>query len=241
MKIVTEWEVPQGDGAPILTMPNVPKPLHSLAPRTIMGATAWKEAREACYEACNRHCEVCGAECGPGKMDAHELYDYDFEKCEARFNRLVGLCKSCHGIIHSGRMLTMFHNHNFYYTKDYLLTSLERSFELVQKWNKLHEDAEPLRVWATILAWADEPSLGDEVRQLIDDYGIHFYTAENAMGENGTWNKWKLIYDGTEYYSPYEDMAAWADEMAKKNGEDNTSLFVGDEFEELRKNIQSMK
>lgn len=210
------------------------------APRTIMGAGQWDETRKACYEACNRHCEICGAECGPGKMDAHELYDIDYEACTSTFVRLVGLCKKCHtGFIHSGRAITCYRNHVPLWSKDVMLDAARHGFELVHNWNKLHPDAEPLRVWRTFIDWLSEPSLHDELSQMIKEYDIHFYTAKNADGENGTWNKWKLIYNDTEYYSPYEDMAAWAAEMDKNNKQDlaRNNLFAGDEFEELRKNI----
>lgn len=247
MKVVTKWTVPEGGGAPLLTMPNIPKPLQGnlCQPRTIVGKTEWDKMRKECYELAGDICEACGQKlCGRTKGEyplhhAHELFSYDFDNCTATFERVVCLCPACHvGFLHSGRAITMYLNHNFYYTKEFMLENLERAFKLIHQWNVTHSDQEPLRIWATILRWADEPSLAEGVNRLIKEYDIHFYTAANAMGENNTWSKWKLIYDGTEYYTPYEDDSAWQRAMDEKNGIETASLFEGDVFEELRKNIK---
>lgn len=247
MKIVNEWKVPEGSGIPLLTMPNIPKPLHGdgMQPRTIVGKTEWDKMRKACYEEHDDVCEICGTKCRSTREgdlplhQCHELFSYDFVECIAKFERLCCICYRCHMFIHSGRAITMYRNHNPWHTKDYMVDLARHGFELISKWNKLHPDEEPLRLWSTIVGWCNEPSLGNAISQMIDDYDIHFYSAPNAMGENGTWNKWKLIYDGEEYYSPYQDDRDWEVAMDKKSGIDNTSLFVGDEFEELRRNIKA--
>lgn len=102
-KVVKE-EIPYNDYMYCVTVPSsffvvryhgVVMVTGNCAPRAIMGATEWNKARTACYEACNRHCEICGAECPPGKMDAHELYNFDYVEKTATFVRLIGLCKQC--------------------------------------------------------------------------------------------------------------------------------------------------
>lgn len=214
---VKKWEPVADKGAPILSMPNVPLPLHSLAPRTIMGATEWNKTRTACYEACERKCEICGTYCDNGKLDGHELYAYDFEKCEAKLVRIVGLCKRCHGFIHSGRALTCFKNRIPLWTEEVLLNTAEYGFNLIDDWNKKHPDDKPLRVWATYLDWVKRPELKQEMNKLIEQYNIQFYHADNAQGQNGTWDKWHLLYNDTEYYSPFADRADWEKEMEARN------------------------
>lgn len=57
---VDHWEVPDKNDARILTQPNIVYPLHSLAPRTVLGATVWNHMRKATYAAANNVCEICG-------------------------------------------------------------------------------------------------------------------------------------------------------------------------------------
>lgn len=243
MEMRTKWEAPEGGGAPLLTMGNIARPLHLLAPRTIMGMTSWNKMRKECYEACDYTCEACGTKCEKGKCHSHEMYDVDYENCIARFNRVVGLCPICHvGFIHSGRALTCYRNHIPLWTKDYMLTNAEHGFKLIDDWNRKHPNDEPLKVWATIKRWLEEPSLHGELRELIDQYHIEFWGAKNNEGENGTWNKWKLVYNDTEYYSPYEDRAAYEAKMEENNSDPKNrpkDLFQGEEFEILRRNINA--
>lgn len=210
------------------------------APRTIMGAKAWDEARKACYEACDRKCEICGADCPSGRMDAHELYDINYKAKTCTFVRLIGLCKKCHsGVIHSGRAITMYKNHMPLWTKQIMLEAAEHGFELVQKWNKSHETDPPLKMFATIKDWLKEPSLQPELQGLIDKYGIEFYDVP-ATDTADDFGKWRLIYDGVEYFSPYKTKAEWEAAMEVKNGQEKAiseNLFGGDIFTELREMI----
>lgn len=245
MPKVTTWTAPEGGGAPLLTMPNVPHPLHGLAPRTIMGSAAWKAYREQVYAEHDDVCEICGQKlCGKLKGDyplhhAHEVYDIDYEAKTCTFIRACCICPACHtGFIHSGRAITMYKNHMPLWSKEVLLDGAEHGFELVHKWNKLHPDSQ-LKVFQTIEEWLKEPSLKEELQALIDQYEIQFYHVPDTDTKKD-WGKWKLIYDDTEYYSPYQSKEEWKAMMDKNNhreAENNKQLFSGDEFEELRNNL----
>lgn len=237
------WQVPKGGGAPHLCQPNIPHPLHSLAPRTIMGPTEWNKARTACYEACDRHCEVCGVECPSGRMDAHELYSFNYHTKTAIFVRLIGLCKTCHSFIHSGRAITCYKQHLPLWTTQVMLDTAEHGFNLVSEWNRRHPDNPPYRCYQTFLDWLKEPSLAEPLQKMIDQYGIEFYYTPKT-DKKSDWMQWKLLYNDTEYYSPYRSQAEWQREMDKKNQQDlanNKNLFEGDVFDELRRNLAEAK
>jgi len=90
----------------ILTHPNIPKPLHGIAPRTIVNSRTWWDVeRKKCYAAASQRCEACGAaraDAWPNRwLEAHECYDYQ-PNGHIVFNRLVCLCPACHKFIHSG-------------------------------------------------------------------------------------------------------------------------------------------
>ena len=114
-----------------------------------------------------------------------------------------------------------------------MLNLARHGFELVQKWNKLHE--EKLKMFSTIATWLEEPSLHDELETMINEYAIEFYTVPPTDTPED-WGEWKLIYDDTEYWSPYQSTDQWAEAMGAKN-DDKNNLFEGDVFAELRKNI----
>lgn len=156
----------------------------------------------------------------------------------ARRDGLVFVTGNCHtGVIHSGRAVTMYKNHTPLWTKDIMLRAAEHGFELVSKWNKLHKDKKPLKMFSTFLDWLKEPSLAIEMKELIDKYHIEFYDVP-ATDTKENWGKWKLIYNGAEYYSPYSTLEEWEEAMqseSERQVAQNKNLFEGDVFEELIK------
>lgn len=83
----------------LLGQANIPKPLHGINPRTIMGAAAWSKHRQTIVQN-NPYCTACGAEnCA---LDLHEDYDIDYNACIMKIRSYVPLCKRCHSFIHSG-------------------------------------------------------------------------------------------------------------------------------------------
>lgn len=95
----------------ILLHPNIPKPLHGLNPRTLMGAQWWDIKRKESYAKNDFHCWACGVH----KKDAvyhkwlegHECYNIDYKKGTAEMTEVTALCHCCHNYIHSGRLLMM--------------------------------------------------------------------------------------------------------------------------------------
>jgi len=101
----------------LLLHPNIPKPLHGLAPRTLMKAKRWNEVRREAYAKNNYHCWACGAYREYDKeklrfveesLDCHEFYDIDYEAKTSTIVEFVALCKACHSYVHSGRMNGMY-------------------------------------------------------------------------------------------------------------------------------------
>ena len=220
---VSEWSAPpfqEGPDARILTMPNIPQPLqgYGMQPRTIEGKDRWDEMRHKCYLDAHYRCQACGRSVSsPGEAQAHEMFSFDFDAKEAKFERLVCLCDECHKFIHSGRSITAF-KRDTGMKKDELLSIIRHGFELIRNYNLRNK--ETLLAYATISESLKSDSIGEEVQRMVCDYDISFYSQTSSKGEG--WSQWKMFYKGKEYATPYKDHNQYNNAMKKQHkGEQN--------------------
>lgn len=207
---VASWEAPKGEGAPIITMPNVPKQLFGHAPRTILGQSAWDKMRKRCYFDADYKCQICGKEVvGPDKQ-AHELYSYYWKNGLAVFERVICCCRDCHNFIHSGRMQSLYKAGSPLMSKEHLLNVVEHGFKLISAYNKEHPEEE-VRAYGTILSYLRNEDLREPVSKLINKYGIKFY-GENE-NHTATWSDWRLRIDDVEYAGPFKSREEWEEKM----------------------------
>lgn len=86
----------------------IPKPMHGLAPRVVLGSKWWNLTREAAYESTDKHCVACGVHQYYATwhqwLEGHEFYDIDFLLGRMVYRETVPLCHFCHNYIHSGRL-----------------------------------------------------------------------------------------------------------------------------------------
>lgn len=243
VKLVTKWEPPEGDDLrPLIAMPNLPKPTHALAPRTLLGAGTWDRIRKSCYAMADNTCEICGEK--PENLrhrHAHEVYSIDYEKGEVRFVRAFCICALDHlGCIHTGRAITLFKHNNPLYPKEFLLEGAEKAFKLISEYNKDHPEAD-LRAYVTYLEYLKCAELTEPMAELIDKYDIKFYMEDPK--KTATWEKWKLIIGNKEYPTPYKNEKAWKEAMEKQEQKDSARIlqknieekFTGGIYDELNK------
>lgn len=92
----------------ILLHPNIPKPLHTLAPRNILGNRWWNATRKRAYRSTHFHCQACGVPKEKAKyrqwLEGHELYSINYPLGRLVYLETVPLCHFCHNYIHSGRL-----------------------------------------------------------------------------------------------------------------------------------------
>lgn len=115
--------LPRGKRRPeLLLCANIPKPLHRVNPRTILGKKWWDETRQKAAEETNQHCLACGVHKGRAKgkqwLEGHEIYEIDYVQGRSTYIETVPLCHYCHNFIHDGRLQALLDKgeitHNFY-------------------------------------------------------------------------------------------------------------------------------
>ena len=84
----------------LLMHPQIPPPLHGLAPRVVMGRKWWDEQRRIAYAKHDDKCHCCGIHKSKAKyrkvLEAHEAYKIDWTAGRAELEEIVALCHSCH-------------------------------------------------------------------------------------------------------------------------------------------------
>jgi hypothetical protein len=107
LKSVQAKEVAWKRRPEVLLHPQIPKPLHGLAPRVVLGKAWWDQERKAAYASTMFHCIACGVHkkmTPRGWLEGHEIYDIDYAKGIATYIETVPLCSTCHAYIHQGRL-----------------------------------------------------------------------------------------------------------------------------------------
>ena len=182
----------------LLSSPSIPKPLHGVNPRTILGKRWWDVQRQEAYSKHDYRCYACGVPKQNADfykhLEAHEDYNIDYETGKVELREIVALCHSCHNFIHSGRLYTIYRNGEI--SKDKVLDILNHGFDICQRNNV-------------------KPYYGSFlVRYMLDEYSE--ILAEQYAKNDGwfpkkvaDWDKWHLVVEGKEYYSPFKDIEDW--------------------------------
>src|SRR5581483_565988 len=196
----------------LLLHPNIPKPLHGLNPRTIMGQAWWDEQRQRAYATHKYRCWACGvhkmnAEIKP-QLEAHENYEIDYAKGRMKIIEIVALCPMCHAFIHNGRVQALTLNGEMEYVNAWRI--LHHGFNVLKKAG-LPPNPFALRVAATLTK--NDPDAPIWAKPII----LAPLIIDNPMPEGGEdieWGDWRLVFGGKEYKPLFPTVEDW---MAKYN------------------------
>lgn len=175
----------------ILTHPHIPKPLHGIAPREIMGKDWWDKERQKVYALYGYHCAACGVHKSKAKkhkwLEAHEFWDINYETGICKIQSIEPLCHYCHNFIHSGRLSVIIDKEK---SEKEVKEILEHGFKILSD-NKL-------------LCFPFTLSLGIDLDCNTYDVKTYILRTENIL-----WTDWKLIWDGKEYRSKFQSEKEW--------------------------------
>ncbi len=180
----------------LLLHPNLVKPLHGVSPRLLKGRKWWDEVRQGAYAENNYCCWACGTWKHKAHyrqwLEAHERYNINYVNGIVTLEEVVALCKACHSFIHSGRMWALFMKGEV--SMIFLEDVLGRGIRILR--------AAGLSAYA-FFGTADIALI---LRINGDDL---LAASRRRTRKTAEWDKWRLVLDGEEHYSPYADEDAW--------------------------------
>lgn len=169
----------------ILLCPNVPKPMHGVTPREILGIKWWNKTRRAAYKSTAFHCLACGVSRFRAKvhqwLEGHELYGVNYTKGRITYLKTVPLCHFCHNYIHDGR-----------------LTALLEKGEI------------PQRRFIAIIQHGDKVLADAGLRKLTYKEREDEAVDKLLNGEVAKWEDWRLVLLGEEYPPKFKSERQWA-------------------------------
>ncbi|MFM6079802.1 MAG: hypothetical protein ACKPCI_15055 [Dolichospermum sp.] len=191
----------------LLLHPNVPKPLHGLAPRVILGDSWWREQKEKAKQKSDNFCQACGVSPKEAKyhqwLETHECYSI-YANGKMEFKTCVALCHSCHSFIHDGRMQMMVNSGH---------CSEEKYFDILDHGNKI------LSNW-----WGRNIKVKDKFNGSVDPQFINKANSQNSIlrweyweDDDCRWGDYHLILYGQRYESKFRDYCHWLEYYAKKS------------------------
>ena len=182
----------------ILTHPNIPKPLHGVSPRTILGEEAWNKIRKEVYKKYDYHCAACGVHKSEAKkhkwLEAHEYWNINNWTGECEVVSIEPLCHYCHNFIHSGRLKMIVGKEK---TIDEVKDILSHGISVLKQ--------RRLKMFVTTAELADKLNID---RQGVDSYAP-------LVNPSLKWGDYVLIFEGKRYPSKFESYDDWKDYYSK--------------------------
>ena len=175
----------------ILTHPNIPKPLHGLNPRSILGKEWWDNVRFSAQKKSDYKCVVCGIrkkDATPAWLEGHEHYEFNYDTGIIEVVEIVSLCHKCHNFIHSGRLYKEIGGKK---TKQEVKDILKHGFNILKN-NGLKCFGNTLEIAKIInvdTMWLDETHL--------------------RFNNNLKWGDFKLLLNNTLYDSKFGSYKEW--------------------------------
>ena len=172
----------------ILLCPNIPMPLHGVAPRVVLGMVWWNKTRQEAYKSTNYHCAACAVYKYEAKgkkwLEGHELYNIDYAAGTMTYQETVPLCNYCHQFIHDGRMRGLM-----------MRGKLNR-----QKYILVIQHGDRVLQAAGLVRLTHEEREAQISEMLLD-------------GEVAAWKDWRLVVDGKKYKPKFKTESQWREAM----------------------------
>ena len=81
-----------------LTVEPVPKTLANKNLRTSLLKSGWDKERERIYAEYGYRCGICEVTPDDGRLECHEVFEYDDVARVQKLSKLIALCSRCHSV-----------------------------------------------------------------------------------------------------------------------------------------------
>lgn len=82
-----------------LTIELVPQPCWHSNMRSVVSRARWDQLRREVYAQYHHRCGICDAE---GRLECHEIWQYDDDRHVQKLDGFIALCSWCHHVKHIG-------------------------------------------------------------------------------------------------------------------------------------------
>lgn len=87
----------------ILNIEVIPQSTWGKNLRSMMSQYQWKKLSKSVRELADGKCDICCEDTEFSKLDAHEVWEWDFDTESQILTDVIAVCKPCHATIHLGR------------------------------------------------------------------------------------------------------------------------------------------
>lgn len=200
----------------LLTHPNIPKPLHGVSPRVILGENWWNMERHLAYAEHGFCCWACGVHKSNTEnrwLEGHESYGINYATGEVTLKEIVALCTTCHTFIHSGRLAARFASGK--------VSAAQVRGILLYGFRILHMAG--LRAFDGTFLLAMAICNKDDAHPEADElFTLAQATAQlpgpGPIEQFAPWSEWNLLLNGRRYYSKFANEHEWQ-QFYYNNGE----------------------
>ena len=188
----------------ILQHHQIPKPLHGISPRNIMGKYWWDETRHEVFYHQDFRCIACGIHKNDARyhqwLECHEVYDINYDTGEVKFIELVGLCPSCHKFIHSGLLSKLYQSKQI---------SEEMYIDIMSHGMQILKDAGLETHVFTQIEWLYNTKMMSD-SEIFEELSFNQQQQYNAITKTKVnWKDWHLLFKNKKYYSKFNSSEEW--------------------------------
>jgi len=187
-KLAARPQMPVPPEPGLLLSLGIPRPMHGLAPRVVMGKEWWDQTRNEAYQRTNFHCLACEVHKTEAKfhrwLEAHEIYDIHFSKGRMKYLETVPLCHACHCYVHLGRTWNL----------------MQQGQVTEEKFLEIYNHGQQILIKAGL----PHPSY-QEVSDALTNLEMY--------GKAAPWEKWRLCIGKKKYKPLYESYEDWVNSV----------------------------
>lgn len=183
----------------ILSSPNIPKPLHGLTPKLLLGENWWKNEKKIAKNRTKETCSACGITKQNAKiykwLELHGYYTFNNSNGILTIHSFEPLCHYCHSFIHSG-LLTHKYNTKRIDINRYKAI-LQHGIEILNK-NTL--------------------DIFGYTKLMCENMNINTYNLKSIFSNtNLKWSNYRLLLNNKEYKPIFKSFDDWKQYYIKKD------------------------